>query len=373
MLPIIRPDVQFEEVAEALRDIFESGILTGGAYVKRFEKMIAEYVGTTYAFATTSATTALHLSLTAAGIKPDDEVLVSDFTFPATGNAIVQVGAVPVLVDCLPGTFEMDVVDAAEKATPKTRAILPVDPFGQPANMLAVTELAKERELTVIEDAATALGASRNGVHCGAWPGAACFSFHPRKVLTTGEGGMITTNDDDLAQQIKILRNHGGIPADIGYSFVENGFNYRLNEMQAALGIAQLSRIEQIIADRRATAQLYMERFSNRGIDIPLSAPPEDCTFQSIVVLLDARVDRDRIILGLREKGIESTLGTYAMHAQPAFSRFGYQPGDLPHSWRAQQSSLTLPLIPRMEEAAVDHVVDALADALAETATVTAQ
>ncbi len=370
MLPIIRPDVHFGDVAEMLQDIFESGILTGGRHVKEFEQMVADYVGTKYAFSTTSATTALHLSLAATGIGRGDEVLVSDFTFPATGNVIVQTGATPVLVDCLPSTFEMDVADAAERVTPKTRAIIPVDPFGQPANMAAVTEFAKQHELVVIEDAATALGASRNGIRCGAWPGAACFSFHPRKVLTTGEGGMITTNDDALAQRIQVLRSHGGAPARIGHTFVENGFNYRLTEIQAALGITQITRIDQIIGDRRTTAQLYMERFVDRGIDVPLSGSPEDCTFQSFVVLLEPEADRNQIIFGLREKGIESTLGTYAMHAQPAFSKFGYRPGDLPNSWRAQQSSLTLPLLPRMEEATVDRVVDALTAALAETATV---
>lgn len=365
MIPIIRPDIAFDDVAADIRAILESGRLTGGEYVARFEDAVARYVGVRHAFATTSATTALHLSLVAAGIGPGDEVLVSDFTFPASGNVIVQAGAVPVLVDCRPGYFDIDVEDAAQKVTPRTRAIMPVDPFGQPADMAAVTALAERHGLFVVEDAACGLGASRDGRRCGAWPGAGCFSFHPRKVITTGEGGAITTNDDALAERFAVLRSHGGVPATTGMRFEMNGFNYRMSEIQAALGLAQMARIDEIIADRRRTAEGYWERLAGiPGVELPVSAPADQCSFQSLVVLLDEGIDRDAVVVRMREHGVETTLGTYAMHAQPAFERYGHGPADLPQSWRAQQSSVTLPLLPRMSEETVDRVVGELRAAI---------
>ena len=365
MIRLIKPDIGFEEVADDIRAILDSGMLTRGPYLKRFERMVADYVGTRHAFATTSGTTALHLALAAAGIGEGDEVLVSDFTFPASGNVIVQLGARPVMVDCLPGRFDLDPRDAAAKVTPRTRAIMPVDPFGQPAELGALHEMAARVGITVIEDAACALGAARDGRRCGAWPGASCFSFHPRKVVTTGEGGMITTDDDRLAERIELLRNHGGADGGVGARFVAHGYNYRLSEIQAALGIAQAKRVDDIVADRRRTALGYRERLADlKGVGMPLSADPACCTFQSLVVLLDDHVDRDAIVARLRREEIETTLGTYAMHAHPAFARFGYRAGDLPNAYRAERQSLTLPLLPRMEPALIDRVVAALAAAL---------
>ncbi len=369
MIPIIRPDVSFAEAADELRAVLDSGMLSRGPKVVAFEKGIADRIGVSHAIATTSATTALHLSLAAVGIGPGDEVLVSDFTFPASGNAIVQAGAVPVMVDCLPGRFDLDPDDAAAKVTPRTKAIMPVDPFGQPAELAAVHALARTHGLTVVEDSACALGAVRGGVPCGAWPGVGCFSFHPRKVLTTGEGGMVTTNDPEIARRAALLRNHGGETVDGRATFVANGFNYRMGEIQAALGIVQMRRLDGILEDRRRTAALYMERLAGAlpEVAIPLSAPASDCTFQSFVVVLPETADRDAAIATLRGVGIETTLGTYAMHAHPAFARFGYRPGDLPNSHRMQARSLTLPLLPRMESAVVARVVDALKTALAES------
>lgn len=367
MIRLTKPDISFEEVADDVRAILESGILTRGPYLQTFEEAVASYVGTRYSFATTSATTALHLSLVASGIGPGDEVLVSDFTFPASGNVIVQAGAKPVLVDCLAGRFDIDAEDAARKITKHTRAIMPVDPFGQPAELAGIRKLAEANGLMVIEDAACAMGAERDGRRCGAWPGVGCFSFHPRKVPTTGEGGMITTDDEKLAERITLLRNHGGRAGELGFEFVEQGFNYRLSEVQAALGLAQMKRIDAIIADRRRSAQLYQERLKAiPGAAVPLSAAAEHCTFQSFVVLLDDAIDRCAVIKHFVAAGIESTIGTYAMHAQPAFARFGYKPGDLPNSWRAQCQSLTLPLLPRMDPAVVDHVVGMLESAVRE-------
>lgn len=365
MIPLIRPDIQFEEVAEDISSILSSGRLTQGIYVQKFEKMLAEFVGVKYAFSTTSGTTALYLVLSALELGANDEILVSDFTFPASGNAIVQAGAKPVLVDCIPGRFDLDIIDAQKKLTQKTRAIMPVAPFGQPADMPALMEFAEQNNLFVIEDAACALGAEIKGCRSGAWKGAGCFSFHPRKVITTGEGGMITTNDEDLAQRISILRNHGGIVSENGTTFQINGFNYRMSEIQAALGIAQMKRLDEILLDRRSTAKIYLERLDEfANITVPLSTSAEQCTFQSFVILLEKGTDRNAVIRYMKEQGIETTLGTYSMHAHQAFSRFGYEPGSLQNSWSNQKYSITLPLLPKMSVEMIDRIILALKNAL---------
>ncbi|MBL8487341.1 MAG: DegT/DnrJ/EryC1/StrS family aminotransferase [Rhodocyclaceae bacterium] len=354
----MRPQVDHAELEPMIRAILESGRLTSGPTVERFESMVAAAVGARHAIATTSATTALHLALVAGGIGPGDEVLVSDFSFPATGNVVVQSGATPVFVDCRQDGFEMDCGDAQRKLTERTRAIMVVDPFGQPAPMAAAQSIARRAGLLLIEDAACALGATVDGVPCGGWEGAGCFSFHPRKILTTGEGGMLTTSDDRLLERAALLRSHGGVPGGIAMEFVENGYNYRMSEIQAALGVVQMMRLDAIVRDRRATAAAYLERIDGiGGVSVPLSTAAENCTFQSFVVLLDEAIDRDGVVRDLRAEGIEATLGTYAMHAQPAFARFGYRPGDLPHSWRAQRQAVTLPLLPGMAEEMLDRVV----------------
>ncbi|MEA2193573.1 MAG: perosamine synthetase [Solirubrobacteraceae bacterium] len=363
MIPLTRPLVDFADVVEDFRRIVESGTLTSGAYVAGFEADVAGYVGVAHAVATTSATTALHLVLAAAGVGEGDEVLVSDFTFPASGNAIAQCGARPVLVDCLPGSFLLDLQDAARRVTPRTRALMAVDPFGQPCDLAGAAALADEHGLLLVEDAACALGAHEDGRRCGSFPGAACFSFHPRKIITTGEGGMVTTDDPVLAERLALLRNHGGVRARVGLRFDEHGFNYRMSELQAAMGRAQMRRLEEMLTGRRAAAQAYDRALA--ALDaVAVPAAGTGATFQSYVVLLRDGLDRDAVTMRLREAGIETTLGTYAMHAHPAFAAYGYRAGDLPHSHRAQQQSLTLPLWPGMGQEVVDEVVAGLRTAI---------
>jgi len=365
MIPLIRPDIGFEEVSDDIRAILESGHLTRGPYVRNFEQRLAEYTGAKFAISTTSATTALHASLIARGIGPGDEVLVSDFTFPASGNAIVQTGAMPVLVDNLPGRFDLDPLDAKAKITSQTKAIMVIHPFGQPAEMDAIRSLAKTHGLWVLEDAACALGANRTGVQCGVLGDAACFSFHPRKTLTTGEGGMVTTNDESMFKRLSVFLAHGSTSTETGMRFIENGFNYRMSEIQAALGLAQLKRFDSILAERKRVAALYINALRKiEWISVPLSAPFDSCSFQSFVVMLAEGIDRNQIIARMREREIETTLGTYAMHCQPAFSRFGYKAGDLPNSHHAERLSLTLPLLKGMTEEDIARVVDALRDCI---------
>lgn len=366
MIPLIKPDISFDEVADDVREILESGQLTGGRYVAAFETAIRDYVGCATAVSTTSATTAMHMVLAAMDIGPGDEVLVSDFTFPATGNVVVQVGATPVLVDSRPGQFDMDPDDLAAKITAQSRAIIVVHPFGQPAAMAQINNIAAEHDLRVIEDAACALGTQLpDGTRCGGASDAGCFSFHPRKLLTTGEGGMIVTDDTTLAERLAVLRNHGGQRTRVGMTFIENGFNYRMSEIQACLGRMQIGRFDAVLDERRRVAHLYLERLADLNAAIvPLSGTAEQCSFQSFVILLEDGVDRDAVSERMRALGVETTLGTYAMHRHEAFARFGYAPGDLPHSNRAEKQSLTLPLLSDMDDETVDLVIDCLKTAL---------
>lgn len=364
MIPIIQPGLAFDEVAEDLRAVITSGRLTQGPYLERFEAAVAEAVGVEHVVCVTSATTAMRLALAALDVGPGDEVLVADFTFPATGNVVVECGARPVLVDTTAEGFVLDLDHAASLRSERTKALLVVDPFGQPAITDEMLRWAAAHDVVVVEDAACALGSSRDGIRCGAHPSVpGCFSFHPRKVVTTGEGGAVTTSDAALAERLRRLRSHGGATGpSVGLEFVEHGFNYRMSEVQAVLGLPQVARLEQIRLDRQRTAASYEAALVDWS-EVTLVRPSagDDWSYQSFVVLVD---DRDAVVDHLRSAGVESTLGTYAMHAQPAFAHLGYRAGDLPHSLDRQQRSLTLPLSPSMPEADVATVVAALAGAV---------
>ncbi len=365
-IPIIIPDVEFGEVERDFKRIFTTGILTSGPFVADFERSVADRVGVDHAVATTSATTALHLALTVLGVGPGDEVLLSDFTFPATANAVVQTGATPVFVDSGADDFAMDPEHARTLVSGRTRVIMPVDPFGQPADHASLERLAAESGARLVVDAACSLGASRSGRECGAHGDMGCFSFHPRKVVTCGEGGMVTTDDSSLADQLRLLRNHGSRRTEgKALEFIKPGFNYRLSEIPAALGLSQMRRIDQIIFDRRTTAGRYDEVLADLvGVRIPMAAPGTTWSYQSYVVVLDDSIDRDVVIAGMAEGGIETTIGTYACHQHPAFSAWGLCRGDLPNSARFADRTLTLPVIPRMAVSQVDRVVATLTSIL---------
>ncbi|MEP7081611.1 MAG: DegT/DnrJ/EryC1/StrS family aminotransferase [Chloroflexota bacterium] len=364
-IPLTRPQTDEAELAE-IAEVLASGYLTQGPKVEQLEGMVRTLVGTEHAFAVTSATTALHLSLVALGIGAGDEVLVPDFTFPATANVVVQQGARPVLVDIDLATFAVNGEDLARRVTPRTRAIMPVHPFGLSADMDPVLELAERHGLAVVEDAACALGATYRGHQAGSLGLVGCFSFHPRKSITTGEGGMIVTSDTAVADRIRLLRSHGGVREHGRFRFEAAGFNYRLSDILAAVGVAQMRKLDGFLDARRRVAGWYDEALDGLERLVRPTAPEWGThTYQSYVVLLDPAVDRDAVIAALRRDGIETTLGTYALHAQPFFSRtYELEPGDLPNSYRAFMSSLALPLHGGMREAEVDTVVARLRVAL---------
>lgn len=361
MIPLIKPDLSFDEVKEDIAAIIESGILTNGEYKSRFESEIAKLTGTKHAIAVTSATSALHLSLAAANVGAGDEVLVADFTFPATANVVEEVGAKPVFVDIDPITYTIDLEDLEKKITKATKAMIPVDTFGAPADLPKLEEIAARHNLILIEDAACALGAKIDGRSTGQFGTAGCFSFHPRKSITTGEGGMITTNDDAVAERARLLRNHGGQAKGRYQEFVAAGFNYRMSETQAALGLAQLKRLGSILEVRRAKAKQYDLMLAGLPVRVPQTLTNAVHTYQSYVIELNEGVDRDAVIEEMRSAEIETTIGTYAVHAEPFYvKKYGYRPGDLANSYRAYKQTLTLPLYSSMTDADQEKVIEKL-------------
>jgi dTDP-4-amino-4,6-dideoxygalactose transaminase len=366
---LAKPSVGGDELAEIER-VIATGYLTQGRAVANFEQGFASMIGTTYAFATSSATTALHLSLAALGVGTGDEVVVPAYTFPATANVVVQQGAIPVIADVDPVTFAMTRETLASAVTPRTVAVIPVDPFGYPAPMQELCAFAEERGLRVIEDAACAIGARRGGHACGSFPDVGCFSFHPRKVITTGEGGMITTNDADVAERITLLRNHGGARRDGRYVFESAGFNYRLSDIAGAMGVAQLKKLPWLLATRLERARLMSRLLADvPGLLVPHEESGTVGTYQSYVVMLDEQYDRDSVIRALDRLGIETTIGTYGLHLEPYFrDRYALTPEMYPDATRAARHSLALPMYPDLTEDDVHRVADALTQVLTDEA-----
>jgi dTDP-4-amino-4,6-dideoxygalactose transaminase len=363
------PWMDGDELAE-VETVLTSGYLTQGPKVGELEGLVAGLVGCRHAFAMTSATTALHLSLVALDVGPGDEVIVPDFTFPATANVVVQQGARPVLTDIDPATFTIDPEDVARRITERTRAIIPVHAFGLVADMDPINAVAAAHGLPVVEDAACAIGATYHRRQCGTLGQLGCFSFHPRKAITTGEGGMITTNDDGLADRIRLLRSHGGIRTEGRFTFEAAGFNYRLSDILAAVGVAQFRKLERIVKSKRDLADRYRSLLSDIvGVQVPVEPAWGGHVYQSYVVMLDEAVNRDAVITQMWAAGIETTLGTYALHCQPYFQReWGCRPDDLPNSARAFRQSLCLPLYPGLVEDDLGRIAASL-DAAVRTST----
>ena len=365
-VPLTRPYVDQAE-ADAAAAALQSGFVVQGPRVKEFERLVAEWVGARHALAVSSATTGLHLALAALDVGAGDEVLVPSFTFPATGNVVLHQGATPVLVDVRTDDHAIDVEDARRKITSRTRAIMPVDPFGLPYDADGIGRLAEEHGLAIVEDAACAIGATYNGRPAGGLGTIGVFSFHGRKIITTGEGGMVVTDDDDLAARLGRLRNHGAERNGPRLTFVEPGFNYRLSDIAGAIGVAQMGKLAEIVSQRRSLAGLLSERLA--GVDglTPQAEPAGRVhAYQSFVVLLDEGLDRDSVVERLKDHGVESTIGTYALHMEPVFQKLGYRDEDLPGARALLERSLTLPLFPGMSDAELEKVATSVTDVLRE-------
>ncbi len=356
-----------EEALDAIGAVLVSGQLTQGPVVAEFEQAIADFCGVAHAVATTSATTAIELALAALDIGRGDLVLAPDFTYPATGNAVLQRGAELCLVDVDLETFCVlpEELERVLESRP-VRAAITVDVFGLPADYTAIEPMLQERGVTLICDAACSLGGAIEGRRTGSFGSCACFSFHPRKSLTTGEGGMVTTNDTELAARLRRLRNHGTEREGWRSRFIEPGFNYRMSDLNAALGLAQVPRYGEVVARRRALAAMLTERLASVEGVYPQSAPPRYVhPYQAYVVRLDERIDRDAVIASLGEVGIESTLGTYALHCEPAFSPLRRASGSLANSGRLAEQTLALPLHEHLLDADIEHIAERLGRILA--------
>jgi len=351
-IPLGRPWIDEDEIA-AVTEVLLSGWLTKGDRVGKFEDMIKDFQRCDYAVAVNSATSALHLAAVILGIGRGDEVIVPAFTYPATANAMVHAGAKPVFVDITLRDFNINVSRIEEKITENTKAIVPVHLFGYPADMYPILELAKQHNLKVIEDAACSLGTTYKGRKVGTLGDCGAFSLHPRKCITTGEGGMLTTNNKDISNTAILLRSHG----EKGKGrFVFAGYNYRMTEIQAAVGIEQMKKVFRILDQKRLVAKKYTDFLSDLNHDyILLPLMEEGHTYQSYVIVIEDRVKRTRgeIISKLAEKGVFTHQGTYNV---PGTEYYACDNGDFPNSRKAGDRTLVLPLYIGITDDEIEHV-----------------
>lgn len=365
-----------EAEIEALRQCLDSKWVTQGPLTERFETLVAARHQARHGVATTSCTTALHIAMAALGIGAGDEVVVPAFTWTTTAHAAEYVGARAVFADIRPDTYNIDPEALAAAITPRTRAVIAVHLFGLAADMDAIGAVAQRHGLAVVEDAACAIGSTWRGRPVGTLGAMGCFSFHPRKVITTGEGGMVVTNDDALAASLRILRNHGatGLPADepVGPwtmgTFDRIGFNFRLSDIQAAVGTAQMGKLDGLLAERRRLACRYTRNLAGVA-DLVLPTDPADQghTYQSYVIRVadGGTPRRNQIMAFLASQDIQTRPGTHAVHRLGYYrDRYGLREDAFPVAALAEEMTITLPIFPGMTDGDQDRVLDALSAAL---------
>ncbi|BBC22728.1 DegT/DnrJ/EryC1/StrS family aminotransferase [Pseudanabaena sp. ABRG5-3] len=359
-----------------LKQCLDSKWVTQGEFTQQFESLFKQRHDVQYAFATTSCTAALHMAMVALEIKPDDEVIVPAFTWVTSAHCVEYVGAKVVFVDIEPDTFNIDPAALEAAITPKTKAIVVVHLFGLAAKMQEIMEIAKKYNLAVVEDAACATGTNYDGKPVGGIGDIGCFSFHPRKVITTGEGGMVTTNNPKLAERIKILRNHGATanpnidtskPYYMG-NFDHLGFNLRFSDIQAAIGVAQMAKLDKLLADRLACARQYDLLLSSVS-ELTIPQMPSQCghSYQSYVVcLLVGGIDRRNLLMeALATEGIQSRPGTHAVHRLGYYkNKYGINSTSYPYASKSEDLSITLPIFPGMTDLDQQKVVNILKAAL---------
>jgi dTDP-4-amino-4,6-dideoxygalactose transaminase len=327
-IPLLRPYFNSEEIEE-IKKVLDSGWVSQGPKVKEFEDKIANNLSVKYAIAVSNCTSALHLALLSIGVKEGDDVLVADYTFPATGHSVLYCGAKPVFVDIDLRSYNINPKLIEEKITDKAKAIIPVHTFGQPAEMDEIMEFAEHYNLKVIEDAACALGAKNKNKFVGTIGDIGCFSFHARKGITTGEGGMAVTNNKNLAEKIRNLSVFGMTSAwDREKSdefnipeFTEVGYNYKMSDITAAVGVAQLKKLDKIIRRKREIAKYWNEKLQEiEFIEAPYVNENVKHIYQSYVALVDKRINRNKLIETLMKNGVQAQIGTYASHIQPVYN-----------------------------------------------------
>jgi len=367
MIPIAKPYLTSED-AQAAYDTIMTGWITQGPRVQEFEEKFAAYTGASYAVAVSNCTTGLHLAMIVAGIGANDEVICPSMSYIATANSIMYVGAKPVFAEVDPSTYNLDVIDVEKRITPKTKAILLVHQIGMPADIDAFRALCDKHKLILIEDAACAAGCSYNGKKIGSHSDLVCFSFHPRKVISTGDGGMVTTNNEAFASRMKLLRQHGmsvnagvrhGSSKVIFEDHVEVAYNYRMTDIQAAVGIRQLEKLDWIISERRKIAEQYLTAFA----DIPFIRLPKEpqgsfTNWQSFSIYLkeNSPIKRNDLMQALLDIGIASRRGVMTSHRETAYLDF-CNGLSLPATEDACDNSIIIPLYVPMKQEEVDEVI----------------
>jgi perosamine synthetase len=366
-IPLTRPYMDLEE-KRVLEAVIDSGWLTQGERVADFERALASYVGARHAVANSNCTTSLHLALLLYAIGPGDEVVVPSYTWIATANVVRMVGATPVFADIDLQTFNVTPSTVEAVITPSTKALMPVHQFGMPADIDAIAELARRRRLPLIEDAACAVGSRYKGTPIGGHGNVTCFSFHPRKLVTTGEGGMLVTNDDRFAARARVLINHGASVSDaakhkagtvealLTEEFLEVGYNYRMTNLQGALGVVQMKRLDEVVRRRTALARRYSEAFGEiSGIEPPRAPSWAEPNWQSYAIRV-TEGSRNRIAQELLDAGIACRPAYMACHIQPVYRPARNRP--MPNTERALETVIILPMYPQMTEAEQDYVID---------------
>ncbi|EGY25639.1 beta-eliminating lyase family protein [Desulfovibrio sp. A2] len=364
-IPLIRPTID-DAVKQRVLAVLDSGFLTEGAVTRDFERAVGRFVGAQHAIAVPSCTVGLEIALRAFGIGPGDEVIVPDYTYPATASVVSIVGALPVVVDVDPETMLID-CDALEAAiTPRTRAALPVSLFGNPLDYGRLDDIRARHGVRMIEDAACSLGAAQGGRRTGSACDAAVFSFHPRKFITTGEGGMVTTSNPEMAAWMDAYKHFGltaATPRE-GATFASMGTNAKLSDILSAVGLAQMDRVDELLARRRALAARYVELLDGMpGVALPRTTPGGTHSYQTFCVFIERR---DQVMATMRAQGVEAQIGTYALHRQPAFGNPATcrLSGPMPGSSRAADRCLALPLFHDMTDDDQRHVARTLAAAM---------
>lgn len=361
LIQLAKPDIT-EKAINRVVQILKSGHLVQGEQVRRFEAALREYIGSNHAILVSSGTAALHLSMIVLNIGPGDEVIVPAFTFPATANAVELVGAKPVFVDVGLSDFCIDAQKIEAKLSSKTKAIIPVHEFGQPADMGKIASIAELNNLLVIEDAACALGAEINGKKIGSLGDLACFSFHPRKAITTGEGGLVVTQDKEIANRLKRMRNHGIVVEEGIVDFVEAGLNYRMTDFQAALGYEQFTPLDDLIAMRIKTARQYDELLSSiNWIQVPEKLHGRKMVYQSYHIMVDSMIWRDKVIADLKKRNIETNIGAYALNRLSIYrNKYSLKDADFPNAVAAFTRGMVLPMGSHVGSDEIQTIADAL-------------
>jgi len=360
VIPLARPDVGPRE-EELVLEVLRSGLLSLGPVGRRFEEDFAAWVGTRFAAGVSSGTAGLHLAVRLAGVGPGDEVITSPFSFVASANCALYEGATPVFADIDPVTFNIDPVAVEAAITPRTRAIVPVHVFGLPCDIEAINEIAGRHDLAVIEDAAEAIGASRRGRRIGTHGNPAVFAFYPNKQMTTGEGGMVTTDDPAVHAGLKSLANQGRSDTGDWLEHDRLGFNYRLDDVSAAIGVAQVERLDAILAQRAAVAARYDELLGDiEGVSTPAVVDGDERSWFVYVVELHPLLDRNAVMRRLQEVGVACKPYLPAIHLQPFYRARGHREGELPVCESVSARTLAVPFFGAISEAEQSTVAEEL-------------